>query len=143
MWVAEHKDYSRKCSEAGRLKEILQLKRCLYNTRGLYAARFHLTLFLRDSRFFFCVAYFTEQCWFQVSHLQCSGKLVYWPVSSYNERIAVIFFVVSESSFGPSASFGGSFLVKPLKVNVKRDLSCWFCKCRVIQYTCLFLRRWV
>lgn len=74
MCVAERKDYARKCSEAGRLKDLLQRKcspsQCKSDTRGLYASLPHfVSVRLKD----FLSMLSPEQYQSQVNQPECAA----------------------------------------------------------------------
>lgn len=118
MCVPERKAYARKCSEAGRLKDLLQRKcsqsQCKSDTRGLYATLPHfVSVRLKD---------FLPRCPLNgissrstnQNVLPVGPKPVHWTVASHNERLVVIFIIVSNGSFSPLPD-NDRFLVSHVK----------------------------
>lgn len=114
MCVPEHKDYARKCCEAGKLKDLFQHKsppsQCKSDSRGLHATLPHfvsgrLKDFLPRCPLNSISSRPTEQ-----NVLPSGPKLVHWTVASCQERLVVIFIIVSNGSFSPPPD-NGSLLV--------------------------------
>lgn len=105
MCVPVHNDHARKCSEARRLKDSMQHKCCISDTRGLYAA---LPPFVsvRLEDFLPCFSLNSISSRSSNQNVLPVGPRLS-PLLCCNERFVVIFIIVSNGSFSipPHSAF--------------------------------------
>ncbi len=103
MCVPEHKYYARKCSEAERLKDLLQHKcsptHCKSDRWALHATLTHfVSVRLKDFLPYCPLNTFSSRSTNQ-NVLPSGPKLAHWTVASFNERFVVVSHHCQQGSF--------------------------------------------